>query len=325
MLAIIPDTVSPEMEEKLSEDWVNTLSNSPYYKNDIEKIMNFCLSDGAVDCQSTEKIDVSNAIFIKMPRYDEVVRRLTSKKTEVINNENAKNQEELYEKLMFLANTKIKVRIGTTGQDGWVSEHGKQELLKVKELLKDNDVYQAIVKNQFGDQLYLNGWLSAFDKEIINNPENIKLLAVNKPSYFNYVSEENRNNVELMRECACQKGIHPILTCYAGKDVQNDFEFISNLIINSDENTFDFYGKSAESINGSNMRYGKSIGVNVQSNPMFWQLLNSKIKSINENTSRQILLFSPEKELNLAKVNAIILEDENLETNVEVTHRPVRK
>ena len=55
MLAIIPDTVSPEMEEKLSEYWVNTLSNSPYYKNDIEKIMNFCLSDGAVDCQSTEK------------------------------------------------------------------------------------------------------------------------------------------------------------------------------------------------------------------------------------------------------------------------------
>ena len=27
-----------------------------------------------------KKIDVSNAIFIKMPRYDEVVRRLTSKK-----------------------------------------------------------------------------------------------------------------------------------------------------------------------------------------------------------------------------------------------------
>lgn len=127
-----------------------------------------------------------------------------------------------------------------------------------------------------------------------------------------------------MRECACQKGIDPILTHYVGKDVQNDFEFISNLIINSDENTFDFCGKSAESINGSNMRYGKSIGVNVQSNPIFWQLLNSKIKSINENTSRQILLFSPEKELNLVKMNAIILEDENLETNVEVTHRSIK-
>lgn len=325
VLAIIPDTVSPEMEEKLSEDWVNTLSNSPYYKNDIEKIMNFCLSDGAVDCQSTEKIDVSNAIFIKMPRYDEVLRRLTSKKTEAIQNESDKEQEELlHKKLMFLANAKIKVRIGTTGQDGWVSEHGEQELLKVKELLKDNDVYQAIVKNQFGDQLYLDGWLSAFDKKIINNPENIKLLAANKPFYFSHISEENRNNVELMRECACQKGISPILTHYVGKDVQNDFEFISNLIINSDENTFDFCGKSAESINGSNMRYGKSIGVNVQSNPIFWQLLNSKIKSINENTSRQILLFSPEKELNLVKMNAIILEDENLETNVKVTHRSIK-
>ncbi len=313
MLAIIPD-----IKEDNSEYWINDLLNDSYYKDDIEKIMNFCLSDHRIDCQSTEKIAVSNAIFIKMPRYDELIRRLTSKKTEVVQNEIGKKQEKLlYEKLMILANAKIKVKIGTTGQDGWVSEHGEQELLKVKELLKDNDVFQAIVKNQFEEQLYLDGWISDFDRKIIDNPENIKLLAVNKPSYFIYVSEENRNNIELMRECACQRGIQPILTCYVGKNVQNDFEFISSLIMNSDEKTFDFYGKSAESINGSNMRYGKSIGVNIRSNPIFWQLLNSKIMSINENTSKQILLFSTEKELNLVRMSAGISREEGLENNIE--------
>jgi len=317
MLAIIPDT-----KEDNSEYWINILLNNSYYKDDIGKIMNFCLSEDRVDCQSAEKIDVSNAMFIKMPRYDELVRKLSYKTNEVAQNEIVKSQDELlYEKLMTLANAKIKVKIGTNGQDSWVSEHGEQELLKVKEILKDNDVFQAIIKNQFEEQIYLDGWIRHFDRKIIDNPENIKLLAVNKPSYFGYVSEENRNNIELMRECACQKGIHPILTCYVGKEVQNDFEFISNLIMNSDEKTFDFYGKSVESINDSNMRYGKSIGVNIRSNPNFWQLLNSKITSINENTSKQILLFSTEKELSLVRMSSDLSRGEILEDNIEVVHK----
>ncbi len=321
ILAIIPD-----IQEDDSEYWMNTLLNDPYYKDNIEKIMSFCLSENRVDCQSTEKIDVSKAMFIKMPRYDEVVRKLSSKKTEVVQNESVKNQEELlYEKLMTLANAKIKVKIGTTGQDGWASAHGEEELLRVKKLLKDNDVFQAIVKNKFGEQLPLDGWIRNFDRKIIDNPENIKLLAANKPFYFGCVSEESRNNIKLMRECACQKGIHPILTCYVGKKVQNDFQFISNLIMNSDENTFDFHKKSFQSIDGSNMRYGESIGINIRSNPMFWQLLNAKIISINENTSTQILPFSIEKELNLVKMSSDLSREENLNSNMEVVTAPMNK
>lgn len=317
MLAIIPD-----LHEDVSEYWANKLLNDSYYKDDIERIMNFCLSEDGIDCQSTEKIDVSNAIFIEMPRYDEVVRKLSSRKNEFAQNKNVKSQDELlYEKLMILANARIKVKIDTTGQEVWVSEHGEQELLKVKEILKDNNVFQAIIKNQFKGQIYLDGWIRNFDREIINNPENIKLLAVNKPSYFGYISKENRNNIELMRECACQKGIHPILTCYVGKEVQSDFEFISNLIMNSDEKTFDFYGRSAESVNDSDMRYGHSIGINIRSNPTFWQLLNSKITSINENTSKQILLFSIEKELNLARMSSDLSKGESSENSIEMDHR----
>lgn len=317
MLAIIPD-----LHEDVSEYWTNKLLNDSYYKDDIERIMNFCLSEDGIDCQSTEKIDVSNAIFIEMPRYDEVVRKLSSRKNEFAQNENVKSQDELlYEKLMILANARIKVKIDTTGQEVWVSEHGEQELLKVKEILKDNNVFQAIIKNQFKGQIYLDGWIRNFDREIINNPENIKLLAVNKPSYFGYISKENRNNIELMRECACQKGIHPILTCYVGKEVQSDFEFISNLIMNSDEKTFDFYGRSAESVNDSDMRYGHSIGINIRSNPTFWQLLNSKITSINENTSKQILLFSIEKELNLVRMSSDLSKGEGSENSIEMDHR----
>ncbi len=317
MLAVVPD-----LQKDNSEYWINTLLNDSYYKDDIVRIISFCSSDSRVDCQSTEKIDVSNATFIKMPRYDELVRNLSSQKTEVNQHESSKSQDELlYEKLMTLANAKIKIKIGTTGQDGWVSEHGEQELLKVKELLKDNDVFQAIVSNKFGKQLYLDGWISSFDRKIIDTPENIKLLAVNKPEYFGYVSEENRNNIELIRECACQKGIHPILTCYVGRDVQNDFEFISSLIMNSDEKTFDFHGSSVESIAGSNMRYGKTIGINVQSNPIFWQLLNSKIMSINENTSKKILPFQIEKELNLVRQSSGLSIGENLEDGLGTFHK----
>lgn len=267
MLAVIPDS---KVKESALEDLTNWFFNDPNYK-DIESLINFYLNYQAIDAKSTEKIDVSNAIFIKMPRYDEALRRLASKKTEAIQNESGKKQEELlHEKLMILANIQAEVNI--TGKDGLLSE---QELLKVKELLKDNDVYQAIVKNQFGEELYLDNWISAFDKEIINNPENVKLLAFNKPSYFGCVSEENRNNIELMRKCACQKGIQPILFRYVGKDVKNDIKFLNDFTMN----------------------------------------LEKKV-------SKQPSQSSPEKELNLTKMST---EDENLETNVEATHRPVKK
>lgn len=120
---------------------------------------------------------------------------------------------------------------------------------------------------------------------------------------MNFVSAENRGNISLMRECASQNEIHPILTCYVGENVQNDFEFISNLIMNSNEDTFDFYVDGMEK---SNMRYEQSIGFDVRSNPIFWSLLNSKIMSINENNSGSLLSFDVQKELDLVNNESIL-------------------
>lgn len=299
ILAIIPDS---EIDD--SNYWINSILNDSYYKQDVNKVMGFCLSDYRNDCQSEENIDVSNAIFVKLPRYDYLVKKLSPSKKIIKEEGETKGPDEIIiQKLMTLANSRIKIALDSKRQEVWISDRGEEEVNEVRNILKDNDVYRAIVKNQYDQQLYLDGWIRCFDSKIINSPENIKLLAVNKPFYFSYVSEENRNNIELMRKCACQRGIHPVLVCYVGEKLQNDFEFISNLIMNSDENTFDFYDTNLLDKNDSNLCYSNFIGINIRSDPKFWQLLNSKIVSINENSSRQFLLFSIEKELELVRMS----------------------
>lgn len=313
MVAIIPG----ENTKETTEYWTEHLLNSDRFKDDIEKILDFCLSFGEVDCQTKETIDTTNAIFVKLPRYNELVKRVTLQQEHIL--EEKSSEEILYDKMVLLAQARIKVGIRESGETFWVSEHGEEEVTRVKEILEDDEVYRAIVTNRFGEELSLDGWISSFSSRVINQPENVKFLALNKPESFGIVSSENRNNVELMRECASQQGIKPMLTCYVGKDVQNDFEFISDLIVNSSEDTFDFYGSSEETLDGSNMRYGKSIGFDVRSNPQFWQALNSKIMSINENSSRNIPIFSEEQELNLVIVDKM-LEEFSIKTNPQDSH-----
>lgn len=230
--------------------------------------------------------------------------------------ENIKN-EEIREKLMILSRSRIRTRSDGT----WVSDNGPEEIEKVREVLKDDAVYKAIITDKFGTGPYLNGWIGLFDSKIINDVENIRLLALNKPTYMSYVSQEYREDLTLMRNCASQDGVHPILTCYVGENVQNDFQFISNLIINSNDKTFDFFGSSAGSIEGSKMCYGKSIGLGVQENPDFWILLNSKIESINQKSTRFIPPFSIEKELGIVndkKMNDMLSSDYSTENTQEV-------
>ena len=71
MLAIIPSDID------YSQIWTNILFSQPYYKDDIEKIMTYCTSYGQVDCQTTEKIDVTNAKFLKLPRYAHILKELS--------------------------------------------------------------------------------------------------------------------------------------------------------------------------------------------------------------------------------------------------------
>ena len=167
----------------------------------------------------------------------------------------------------------------------------------------DNEVFKAIVTNKYEKLFHLSGWISSFHKNILTNPENIKLLALNKPTYFNCIPEELRNNIELMRSCANQEGINSFIIYYVGENVQNDFEFISNLIINSNEKTFRFYRETDGNSNESNMVYGDCIGIDVKSDIRFWHLLNAKIVHINQTTNNNFPLFSIKKELSLLETS----------------------
>lgn len=323
MLAIIPD--NPATGD--FEYWTNLLLTKPYYRDDIKHALGLCFSiNSNKDCQTSEVINVDDTIFIELPKYSEVIKKINSPQVvETLEETENIRDKSLHEKLMSLAHSKIAVRRDENGQEEWVSEHGVEEVEKVKRILKDDAVYKAIITDKFGTGPYLNGWIGLFDSKIINDVENIRLLALNKPTYMSYVSQEYREDLALMRNCASQDGVHPILTCYVGKNVQNDFQFISNLIINSNDKTFDFFGSSDGSIRGSKMRYGKSIGLSVQENPDFWILLNSKIESINQKSTRFIPPFSIEKELGLAigtMAADMLLSDHPVE-NIQESHKKI--
>lgn len=319
MLVIIPEKTA----NNNFEYWTNQLLTDPYYRDDIRHALGLCFAiNSNKDCQTSEIINVDDAMFIELPKYSEVIKKINSPQVvETLEETENISDESLHEKLMSLAHSKIAVRRDENGQAEWVSEHGVEEVEKVKRILKDDAVYKAIITDKFRTGPYLNVWIGLFDSKIINDVENIRLLALNKPTYMSYVSQEYREDLTLMRNCASQDGVHPILTCYVGENVQNDFQFISNLIINSNDKTFDFFGSSAGSIEGSKMRYGKSIGLGVQENPDFWILLNSKIESINQKSTRFIPPFSIEKELSIVndkKMNDMLSSDYSTESAQEV-------
>lgn len=325
MLAIVPEK---NIEEN-TKIWTEILAKHFLY-NDIDGLMDSCLFDNnEVDNQTNEVIDVTDAIFVKLPNYKRLIERVCipqESQIELLEDEDSSIKDErteeeiIYDKLMLLSQAKIKVRIDENGQPSRVSEHGEKELEIIENLLKDDDVFKAIVTDEL-ETPFLSGWLNAFDKKVINKPENVKLLALYKPTYFYCVADEVKKDINLMRECATQKGTQPILTCYVGENVQNDFEFISGLIINSNEKTFDFVGRSTESLKDSNMRYGKSIGYSIRSNPYFWQLLNSKIASINENSPRYIPNLDIEKELALVNNSATLKPAVNVPSNQAEVHK----
>lgn len=312
MLAVIPEN---SVEEN-TKFWTAHLFEY-FVKQDMEGLVKYCFFDEqGIDCQDKETITTEKATFIRLPNYKILKEKVCEPQESQIEILEEKTEDEvIYDKLMFLAQAKIKTRLDAEGNTIWVSEHGEQEVKRVKELLKDEEVFEAIISDKFNAP-FLLGWIKNFDKAIINKPENVKKIALYHPVYFSYVSDEVKNDIDLMRECASQQGIQPILTCYVGEKVEDDFEFIARLIMNSDENTFDFVGNSLESLEDSDMRYGKSIGETVRSNPYFWQLLNSKIASINESSARQISKLSIEKELELVN-NSMVFKSITTEARIK--------
>lgn len=107
-------------------------------------------------------------------------------------------------------------------------------------------------------------------KEIFDQVEYMKPLTkinINAIKYSNLNSD-----VEAMRELANQEGIHPEILCYADSPVQNDPGFVTSVIINA-RDFLDF--ETSTDDYGSKFRYKENVGKDIQTNPMFWELLNA--------------------------------------------------
>ena len=74
ILAVIPGT---DLEDTLVEDYSKYLLNDEYYKGNLERIIDFCLENYAIDGQTTETIDTSNAVFITLPKYSVLIKKVT--------------------------------------------------------------------------------------------------------------------------------------------------------------------------------------------------------------------------------------------------------
>lgn len=307
LLAIVPT------EEYEDISWfVDKMEGDPYYRNDISKVISYATGFGSNDVQTESVIDVQNASFINLPRFDVLLEKLRSKEN-VIEEKQISPEKTLYEKLTFLSTAKIAIGI-ENGE--LINDNQERDDLEIaRELLKDEDVFRAIVTNKFGSNFSLDHWIRFFDSSVINSIEGIKLLAINKPYYLEYVSEECRNDLEMMKIVASQKGVRANFLCYVGDNVKNDFQFISSLIINADEKTFDFYSISANHNTGSHMTYRDYVGIDVLCNIDFWMLLNSKIMSINENFVKKGLFFAIDKEMELAlQYRDYLIEEDNKST-----------
>ena len=107
-----------------------------------------------------------------------------------------------------------------------------------------------------------------------NNLELMKLSVLKIPASLDYSGF--KNDLEAMREIANQPGIHPMILCYVSPEIQNDYNFISSIIINTND-IEDFYNADYYH-NTAFMQYEKEIGPDIQKNPMFWELLNAALK-----------------------------------------------
>jgi energy-coupling factor transporter ATP-binding protein EcfA2 len=129
----------------------------------------------------------------------------------------------------------------------------------------------------------------------------LKTDSISAKQNFGYVSDDKRNNPELVKKCLVDSdNVDKYTLHFVGESVLDNIEFMSLYLIKLKDEDFDFYSVGEYSIDGSKMAYGKLIGKRVQSDPKFWELLNSKIKMINKKFNLDISLFDVNREKVLA-------------------------
>ena len=166
------------------------------------------------------------------------------------------------------------------------------------------------IENYLKNDLFVKSAIKYLDKTELScffwgnyqqfNPYLLDQIEVMKPltlKIFNAIKESKlKTNLKAMIEIASQPGIHPMIVKYVDPSIQNNFQFISSIIVNTND-IEDFYCHSEASLDESMMRYGDAIGEDIQTNPMFWEKLNSMMKKKNPKSE----LFDTEKELAIAK------------------------
>ena len=80
MLVLIPSEIVKEV------DYYNSFYAHTPYEN-LDKFIEDCFThyDSYIDCQTSEKIDISNATFIKLPSYNMLMNRLDDLNNRIIN------------------------------------------------------------------------------------------------------------------------------------------------------------------------------------------------------------------------------------------------
>ena len=274
----------PHIDTSIDEDVLlkraRSLEITPRQFFDI----NYC--EHGIDMQTDDVVSVSNAKFIKLPDYSKVEKLL--------------NFDDIKSKLEILKNSAIGVK-EQNGRKILYSMHGEEELKKVKEILCDNDVFNYILNNPMDGYYNYKAWIPYFSNSILSIDENIVGIYKNARTYFGYVSDDKRNNPELMKACLVgSDSVDKYTLHFVGESVLDNIEFMSLYLIKLKDEDFDFYAAGECSIDGSKMAYGKLIGKKVQTDPKFWELLNSKIKMINKKFNLDISLFDVNREMVIA-------------------------
>ena len=135
--------------------------------------------------------------------------------------------------------------------------------------------------------------------------EEIREFALsNHPSEFQNFPDSIKNNVELIRELTKTPGLSSFIVYYLGPDVRNDSEAMINLVNNCKTSNFNDYFNDdiwydGQLPNKSDLGY-TTIGLDVRTNPLFWESLNTRILEINKEEGKNFPYFDTEKEIRIA-------------------------
>lgn len=200
-----------------------------------------------------------------------------------------------------------------------ISDNSIKEAKQIEELLKHGDFLEDVLKEcgweeyQLAHSFFRNLSSDVFESVVFKDEYIMELAKKNPILLYDVMkmNEEKMNDIALMRKCASQDGIRPIFLCYVGKNVQNDYEFISTLIEHVDTYYDDFNKLGLSLIGESDFRYGEWVGLDIQTNRKFWELLNKKIETMNNQTGRGCPLFDIDKELKIAQNKKLEKEKNN--------------